>query len=335
MKNNKKILILIIIFVLLISTGCTKTLISKDNKAVKNPETNQSLTANILCKPTDKTLYKIYEKNEKSMTVKLKDLPTCKNFTPGKVKYESIWNSIFIKPLAWLIIKLGNVVSSYGLAVMILGFLIRLIMVPFTKKTLMQSENMQKAQPELKRIENKYAGKNDNESMMAKSQEMMMVYKKYGISPLSGCLMSFIQLPLFFAFLEAINRIPAVFEETFLGLQLGTTPLKGISNGNYIYIILIVLIILTTYLSFKFSMNTTNNKDTQSQMQFMTRFMLIFISIASLSLPAAIGLYWIVTNGFSVIQSYIIKKEKKDSKNQNNKNKKNKVKTGKVKNINK
>ncbi len=331
-KNLKKVMLLVIIFILVISTGCTKTMVDKNNKAVKNPETGQSLTANILCKPTDKKLYNIYKKNEKSMPVKLKDLPTCDSFTPRKVKYESIWNSIFIKPLAWLILKLGKIVTNYGIAVMILGFLIRLIMLPFTKKTLIQSDNMQKAQPELKKIEKKYANRNDNEAMMAKSQEMMMVYKKYGISPMSGCLMSFIQLPLFFAFLEAINRVPAVFEESLLGLQLGTTPLKGISTGNYYYIILIFLIILTTYLSFKFSMSSNNNKDAQDQMQFMTKFMLIFISIASLSLPAAIGLYWIVTNGFAVVQSYILKLEKNKG---NKKNNKKRIKSAKIKSVDK
>ena len=323
MKNKKKkiIAVLVTICLLFSSTGCTKTMVDKNKKTITNPETGQSLTANILCKPEDKKLYDIYKKNEKSMTVKLEDLPSCKEFSPGKVKYESIWTSVFIKPLAYLILKLGELVKYYGISVMIIGLLIRLIMVPFTNKTMAQSENMRKVQPALKRIEKKYEGKTDNESMMAKSQEMMMIYKKYNISPVSGCLMSFIQLPLFFAFLEAINRIPAIFEETFpiFNLQLGTTPLKGISSGNYYYIILIALIILTTYLSFKFSMGNSND-ETQAQMQMMTKFMLIFISIASLSLPAAIGLYWIVTNAFAAIQSLI--NQKKMNNKHNNKEKK-------------
>ena len=69
-----------------------------------------------------------------------------------------------------------------------------------TKKTLLQSENMKKAQPEIQRIEKKYEGKTDNESMTKKGQEMMMIYKKYEIKPLSGCLFAFIQLPILLAF---------------------------------------------------------------------------------------------------------------------------------------
>ena len=174
-----------------------------------------------------------------------------------------------------------------------------------------QSENMKKAGPDLNRLENKYKDKQDKDSQMQKGQEMLLIYKKYDIHPLGSCIISFIQLPLFFAFLEAINRIPAVFEEYLGAYQLGTTPLVGLKSGNYYYIILILLIILTTYLSFKISMNTAGNEEQQKQMKFMTGFMIIFISIASFSLPTAIALYWIVTNGFNVIQNAIISKRRK------------------------
>ena len=74
------------------------------------------------------------------------------------------------------------------------------------------------------------------------------------------------------------------------------------------FLILIILIILTTYLSFKNSMKQTgNNSEMERQMQFSLKFMIIMISFASLSLPTAIALYWIVTNLFAVIQNYIIK----------------------------
>ncbi len=318
MKNKRKILIIVLLFMIFFTTGCTKYMRKEDKSGKKsvviNEKTGQSLTANILCKPTEKEVTKLYEKNEKLMMVKLKNLPTCNKFKPSDLKYTSLWESFFIKPLAFIILKIGNLVKSYGIAVMIVGLLIRVLLMPLSKKAILQSENMKKAQPELNRIEKKYKNKTDNESMMAKSQEMMIVYKKYGMNPISGCLVSFLQLPLFFAFLETINRIPAVFEETLLGLQLGTTPLKGISGHNYLYLILIILIILTTYFSFKTSMGTVaDDKDNPAikQTQFMTKFMLVFIAIASLSLPAAIALYWIVTNAFAVIQTKILKRKKK------------------------
>jgi YidC/Oxa1 family membrane protein insertase len=213
---------------------------------------------------------------------------------------------------------------------MLIGLLIRIILLPFSKKTLRQSENMKKANPELQRLEKKYENKTDNESMMAKSQEMMMIYKKYNISPAGSCLLAFIQLPLFFAFLQAINRVPAIFEDSFLGLKLGMTPAKGFSVHQYGYIILIALIILTTYFSFKDSMTqSSGNSEAEKQMQFTMKFMIVMISFASFSLPTAIALYWIVTNGFIIIQNKILKKwiayeDQKDKIIKPNKNGKNK-----------
>jgi len=306
--KKKRIIIIIMLFLAL--TGCTKYLSDDNNKRITNEKTGQSLTSNILCKPADKELVSIYEKYSDNMEVKIEKLPDCNKMKIyDKRNYNGLWVQLFVRPLAWLIIKLGNLVKNYGLSVMLVGLALRIILMPFSAKTVKQSENMKKAQPEIERLERKYKDKTDSESMMQKSQETMLIYKKYNINPVGGCLVSFIQLPLFFAFLEAINRVPAIFEENLLTLQLGTTPLIGIKSGNYWYIILIALIILTTWLSFKFSM-ATGNSEQQKQMQFMTTFMLIFISIASFSLPTAIALYWIVTNGFNVIQTLILKKRR-------------------------
>ncbi len=310
-KNTGKKLILIIMLTLTLTTGCTKYLSDNDKKRITNEKTGQSLTSNILCKPEEKELTAIYEKYEKNMEVKLKDLPSCEKLKIyNKKTYNGLWVQLFVMPIAWLIIKLGLLVKNYGISVMLIGLALRIILLPLSLKTAKQSENMKKAQPELEKLEKKYKDKTDSDSMMQKSQETMLIYKKYDINPVGGCLVSFIQLPLFFAFLEAINRVPAIFEENLWSLQLGTTPLVGIKSGNYLYLVLIGLIILTTFLSFKFSMASTGSSEQQKQMQFMTTFMLIFISIASFSLPTAIALYWVVTNGFSVIQSLIVKKRR-------------------------
>ena len=305
MKKSKKFIVLIIL--LLMITGCTKTL--KVNKEIiKYEKTGQTLTANILCKPEEEDLYELYKKYDKKLQVRLDDLPVCKKFTPNKIKYKSLWESVFVKPIAFIILKFGYLVKNMGLSVIIIGLLIRLIMMPIQIKTVKQSENMKKAQPEIAKIEKKYANRTDNESLMAKSQETMMIYKKYQINPISSCLSAFIQLPLFFAFLEAINRVPAIFEGSFLGMKLAMTPSTGIAQQKYIYVVLVILIILSTFLSFKNSMSSNGQTpEMQQQMKTMFIFMIVMISFASLSLPTAIALYWIVTNGFAVIQNYIIK----------------------------
>lgn len=337
MKKNKK-LIIVLAVMLLVMTGCTKYLSDDNKKRIVNEVTGQSLTSNILCLPEDEDLLNIYRENKDNMDVDFDSLKPCTNYKPSDLKYKGLWESLLIKPLAYVIIKLGILVGNYGLAVIILGIIIRLILFPFTKKTLLQSENMKKAQPKIQKIQKKYGQTNDQQQAMAMSQEMMLVYKKYNINPASGCLVSFIQIPILFAFLEAINRVPAIYEGYFLTLQLGTSPFVGIKDGNFWYIILIVLIVATTYFSYKYSMSTTasGNPEQDKQMEFMMKFMIVFISFASLSLPTALALYWIVTNGFVIVQNMIIKKFvlKKPSK-KGKKEKEEKIKKAKIKDVRK
>ncbi len=301
---------LVTISILLLTTGCgNKTYLKEDKNIVTFEETGQSLQNNILCKPREQKLYELYEKYNDQLSIKLEDLPSCETFKPSDIKYKSLWESIFVKPLAYIILKLGLLIKNFGVSVMLIGIGIRLILLPFSKKTMDQSENMKKAAPEIQKIEKKYANRTDSDAMMMKSQETMLIYKKYKINPVSGCLLAFIQLPLFFAFLQAINRVPAIFEDSLLGMKLGMTPWVGISQGKYIYILLIILIVGTTYFSFKNSMKNQNvNSAIESQMRFTLIFMIVMISIASFSLPTAIALYWVVTNGFVVLQNFIFKK---------------------------
>ena len=284
-------------------SGCTKRFTLEEDK------TKKTYVSNIICKPESKDLQEIYENNKDKLLVEYDKLPKCKNLKINSGGYEGLWTSVFVKPLAWLIIQVGNLVKSNGLAIMIVGFLLRAIMFPLSKKSTNMSENMKKAQKDLDALEKKYRGRDDKESMMAKSQEMMMIYKKYNISPMSGCLFTFLQFPIFFAFLEAVYRVPAFFENKFLVFNLGTTPLEGITSGNYYYIILVIIIIAATFFSFK-NMNMSGNEEQAKQMKMMSTFMVVFISVISFSLPTSIALYWIVSNGFTVVQNLIMKKGK-------------------------
>ena len=335
MKKSKKIIILLIFVCLL--TGCTKTLKDKDNKAVINEVTGQNLTENILCRPTEEETIKLYEDNgvdldklpycscktnqiEKEVEVEQEDGTVitetkkvdCESFKINSGKYEGLWTTFFVKPLAYVILFFGRITKNYGLGLIITSLIIRLIAYPVTRKTAMQSEYMKKAQPELERLEKKYANKdqNDKEVMMQKSQEMMMIYKKYNVSPISGCLLSFLQLPLFIAFLEAINRVPAIFEEKFLGFHLGTTPWLGIKGGNYLYIIVVLIVAVTTYFSFKAVRNDqiSTNDEMARQQKMMTNMFTIMIIVMSIFMSTALDIYWMTTNLFTIFQNLIVRR---------------------------
>ena len=304
MKKNKKFKIVIVLLLLLLTTGCTKTLTDSDKKAVKNETTGQTLTENILCRPTNKETIKLYEKNK----VKIDKLPECKDFSITYGKYEVLWTSLFVKPLAFILIWLGNLVKNNAISIIIVSIAIRLIAFPLTKKTAMQSELIKKAQPELNKIQKKYANKQDQESMIKQNQEIMMVYQKYKINPISGCLFAFIQLPIFIAFFEAIQRTPVIFEDKFLGLQLGTTPAIGITSSTfYAYLIIMIIIGATTFFSFK--LNSTGNMEDPS-MKMMPTMMTVMIIVTALFMPSGLGIYWATSNLFTIVQNVMVKRSK-------------------------
>ena len=319
MNKMKKIGKILLIFLIVFSmTGCTKYLKDEDGKAVQNAETGQNLPSNILCKPTDEETLKMYEEynnaTNKDKKIDIDSLESCEKMKIISGEYEGLWTTVFVKPLAVLIIKIGSLINSYGLAIILTTLLIRGIVWPFTKKTAMQSENLKLAKPELDKLEKKYANKQDQESMMMKSQEMLVIYKKYNINPLSGCLFSFIQIPLFFAFYEAISRIPVIFEETFLGFQLGTSPLIAVTKGHYYYLIFIILIALATYYSFKLNSGASMSKEQEQQMKSMSKVMVVVMTFTSFSISSGIAIYWITSNVFTILQNLLVKRMKKNDK---------------------
>ena len=330
MKKNKKLLLVIISLVFLL-TGCTKQLKDVNGKVIQDKKTNQTLVENILCKPVDlketyetaikdkkndlKKLYKEgeiskkeYDKGVKKL-LNIDELPVCTEMSIAEGGYESIWTSIFVKPLAWVIIQVGKLVKNYGLAIILVTILIKSALFPLTQKSLKQSESIKKAQPKLNKIEKKYAGKTDQESMMMKSNEMMAIYKEYKINPMSGCLMSFLQIPLFFAFYEALYRLPLLFEGKFLGFHMGMTPLAALGHGDWFYLILPILVGVVTYYSFKMNKNTMSG-DQAKQMNMMFNIMIVMIFVTSFSMSVAIIIYWIVNSLFAIVQNLLIKRSK-------------------------
>lgn len=331
-KKTNKLKILLLLMVIFTLTGCTKQLKDVDGEIVKNESTGQTLPSNILCKPTDKEIIKLYNETEDDKLASLKkelkkgdiskkeykkevnnlldidDLTVCKDFKVTSGGYEGLWTSFFVKPLAWVLIQFGELFKNYGVSVIFVTLLIRLVLFPFTKKAAKQSELMKKAQTDLARIENKYKNKNDQESMALKSQEMMMVYKKHGINPMSGCLFAFIQIPLFLAFYEALYRLPILFEDKFLVFNMATTPMSGLSSSNYIYIILPILVGLVTYFSFKLNKGASMGADQAKQMNMMSNIMLVIIVFTSFSMSTAIILYWITNSAFTIIQNLLVKR---------------------------
>ncbi len=330
---NKKIILILTAILLL--TGCTKYK-TYDKQPVVIESTGQRVVENILCKTeaTEEEFNKLKEQNkvkldeqlnnssitqedydkkieELNKTFDISDVAYCTEFQVF-AENEGLWTTLFVKTLAWLIIQIGTFTKNYGWAIILVTILIRLVLFPLTQKTAMQSENLNAAKSKLDKLELKYKNRNDQQSQMLKAQEMMKIYKDYNINPMSGCLFALIQIPLFFAFYEALYRLPVVLEENFYGINLGLTPLNALSNGQFYYLIFSALVIAATYFSFKLNSSMNPSGEQANQMKMMMNISIVMISIASFTISTGIALYWIVNSSFTIVQNLLVKRRKKN-----------------------
>lgn len=305
MFNNKKIKLLgFLVLCLFLLTACVRPL-KDDKKIITNPVTKQQLTENIVCQPEDKDSIKVYNKYKSK--VDISKLPKCSDYMIFKGKYNGLWDSFFIKPLVVLLVQIGRLIKSYGLSIIIVTLILKLVTLPITISQIKQNKIMKEIQPELAKLEEKYAGKTDQASIMNKTREQAAIYKKYNLNPLSTIASGVLTAVIFIAFYESIMRTPVIFENVFIGFQLGTSPLTAFNSGKYIYLILVILNVLITYLTLKITQLNTN-KDSMQSMNTLFIVMPVIIGFMALVSPAALNIYWIVQSGFAFVQSYIINK---------------------------
>lgn len=216
---------------------------------------------------------------------------------PVTSESEGIWNQIFVYPLSWLIITIAeffNTGYGYGLSIIVVTILIRLVILPLMVNQMKSSKKMQLIQPELQKLREKYASK-DAVTQQKFQQEQMLLMQKYQINPLAGCLPILIQMPILLGFYHAIMRTEEIKGHSFLWFELASPDP---------FFILPILAGVTTFIQQKVM---TKGQPYNPQLAVMLWMMPIMIIIFALFVPAALALYWLVGNIFSIIQSYFIK----------------------------
>jgi YidC/Oxa1 family membrane protein insertase len=186
--------------------------------------------------------------------------------------------------LDWLKDHLWN---QYGLAILVLTLITRLIILPLTIKQYRSSKQMQALQPEIKKMKEKY--KDDPKKQQ---EETMKLFQSNGVNPLAGCFPLLVQMPILITLYQAIMRNPDIHNHTFLWLQLGKPdPL----------FVLPTLAALTTYLQQKVMATQMT-----SQMKALMFIFPVLIFVMSMQFASALPLYWVFSNTFTIIQSYFI-----------------------------
>ena len=180
-------------------------------------------------------------------------------------------------------------VPSYGLAIILLTVLIKVLVYPLTKKQLQSMKAMQRIQPQMKKLQEKYK---DNPQVLQK--KMMELYQKEGANPMSGCLPMLIQMPIL------MGMYYTLYSFDYGGAPPSFLWLPSLSETDPMYI-LPFLSMATTFLQQKMMSNTS---EANQQMRMMMIVMPLFIGWISLNFPAGLVLYWVTMNVVQIVQQW-------------------------------
>lgn len=213
------------------------------------------------------------------------------------------WLTQILKPieivLSYVIEFFYRWIPSYGIAIILLTIVVRIILLPLTISQTRSMARMQMLQPELKEIQKQY--KDDKQKQQ---QEIMAFYKKNNVNPLSGCLPLLLQMPVFFALFQLLRDLGAKVlgagSQTiykFLWMDLRTP------DPIYILVILMVGTMIVTS-----KMTQTDMTKTGGSQALMTYLLPVVFGFISIRLQAGILIYWVTTNVWSIGQQYFVNK---------------------------
>ncbi len=204
---------------------------------------------------------------------------------------------LIARPLfLWLKWTHEHVTTNWGLAIIILTIIINLALLPLRIASMKSALKMQKLQPQMKAIQEKYKKYPMRDPRRQEmNTEIGALYKSEGVNPAGGCLPLVIQMPFLFAFYSMLGNAIELRQAPFLWLHDLSSPDK--------LFIMPILIVVSTYLVQKM---TPNSGMDPKQQQMMTLMMPLMIGWFSFNLPSGLSVYWIFGNIIAIIQQYIM-----------------------------
>ena len=205
-------------------------------------------------------------------------------------------------PLVWVLNFFNNLIPNYGIAIILLTILVRLLFWPLTHKSTVGMKKMQELQPKMKEIQAKFK---DNPQRL--QQETWALYREAKVNPMSSCLPMLIQIPVFIALFNVLRSAVELRYAPFLwigdlsepeGLFASWFPFGGLN-------ILPILMAVSTGLQSAFT-PSAGDKNQQKMMMIFMPLMMLFMFY---SFPSALSLYWFLSNLFSIVQMWIIRRQ--------------------------
>lgn len=244
------------------------------------------------------------------------NIPSKNNYNYDNLRIDTvavssgIWRPLEVL-LKWLLQFFYKLIPNWGVSIILVTILIKVIFFPLTKKSSESTQQMQKMQPKIQELQAKYKGKPQK-----LNEEMAKLYKEAGYNPLSGCLPLLIQLPILFAMYRLFNNyfefrgalfIPHWIPDLSVGdsvLQFNNPlPFLGWTDLR----LLPIVYVISQLIFGKITQTPTSDQQQNSTMKIMLYGMPVFFFFMFYNAPSGLLLYWTCTNFLMLVQQMIIK----------------------------
>lgn len=204
------------------------------------------------------------------------------------------WFHFIAKPLLMIMNFFNTYTHNYGISIILLTILIKLIFFPLSHKSYRSMKKMQEIQPKLEELRKKYA--NDKEAL---NREIMLLYRRYGVNPVSGCLPMLIQIPFFIALYQTLMHAIELRHAPFFGW------IHDLSGPDPYYI---TPIVMGATMLIQQVLTPSSGDSTQKRMMYILPVVFTFMF---LKFPSGLVIYWLINNVFSIIQQlYTLKTQR-------------------------
>jgi YidC/Oxa1 family membrane protein insertase len=215
------------------------------------------------------------------------------------------WFDFLAKPCLWLMNLLYSVIPNYGVAIIILTIMIKIVFWPLGSKSYKSMNEMKKLQPLMAEIREKY--KNDKKKM---NEETMGLYRTYKINPMGGCLPMVVQIPVFFALYRMLYQAIELRHAPFVGWINDLSAPDRLFHFDFSipfmqppYGIPVLTIIMGASMFFQQKMSPPPGDPSQAKIMML---MPIFFTFIFINFSSGLVLYWLVNNVLSIAQQYYI-----------------------------
>ncbi len=233
-------------------------------------------------------------------------------FASGAVSFVGLFDLVLLRPILNVLVLLsGYLFGSFGLSIVVLTVIIRLLTLPLTMRQLHSARAMQAIQPRVKELQKKYA--KDKQRL---GEETMKLYKEEGVNPLGCAFPMLVQFPIWIGLYQAVIQGLGIAPEYLLGLSkqlYSWAPIQGQVplNSHFLWldlgsgdIFMGILVAASMWVLQKMSTQPSADPTQQSMSRIMLWVMPLMFGFFALTFPSGLSLYWVLTNLISIVIQY-------------------------------